>query len=69
LFSVDPDRLILTGHCIGHGAEQPPALVQAALENVLREASGEPPLYVVNPEVEPRWHERLSRLERQPTPS
>jgi len=62
LWSVDPERIILTGHNIGHGLEQRPAFLEAALQNILREAEGELPLYVVNPEAEPRWRERLARL-------
>jgi len=61
LFGVDPDRLILTGHCIAHSARLPDLLIDAAEENVLREASGEVPEYVVNPQVLPRWQERLQR--------
>lgn len=64
LYAVEPDRLILTGHCVGHGAELYPALVEAAVQNVLREMEGELPLYVVNPDVEPRWRERLAGLSR-----
>jgi len=62
LFTVDPDRLILTGHCIAHSARIPELLMQAAEENVLREASGEAPEYVVNPSVLDAWHQRLARL-------
>jgi len=62
LFALPPERVILTGHCIGHGAEQLPAIVEAAVENVTRAARGELPRYVVNPEVIPAWRERLARL-------
>ena len=64
LWSVDPERLMLTGHNIGHGLEQQPKFVEAAIQNVLREAEGELPLYVVNPEAEPRWRERLGKIGR-----
>lgn len=63
LFEVDPERLILTGHCVGHSVEQGPALVAAAVENVARAIRGEDPLYIVNPAVLPRWRERLARLD------
>jgi phosphoglycerate dehydrogenase-like enzyme len=66
LFEVDPDRLMLTGHCIAHSARIPGLLVNAAEENVLREASGEVPEYVVNPQVIAAWQERLARLAAQP---
>jgi phosphoglycerate dehydrogenase-like enzyme len=62
LFAVDPDRLILTGHCIAHSARIPGLLIDAAEENVLREASGEVPDYVVNPQVIGAWRDRMSRL-------
>ena len=63
LFGVDPDRLILTGHCIAHSARLPDLLVDAAEENVLREASGEVPEYVVNPSVIEDWqHKSRSAL-------
>ena len=56
------DRLILTGHCVAHSERLPSLLVEAAEENVLREASGELPEYVVNPQVEPAWRKRLASL-------
>ncbi|HEY3059202.1 MAG TPA: NAD(P)-dependent oxidoreductase [Chloroflexota bacterium] len=62
LFEVDPDKLILTGHCIAHSARIPSLLMDAAEENVLREASAEVPEYIVNTQVIPAWHARLSRL-------
>ena len=62
LLHVDPERIMLTGHNIGHGLEQQPKFLEAAVQNILREAEGELPLYVVNPEAEPRWRERLARL-------
>jgi len=62
LFEVDPDKLILTGHCIAHSARIPGLLMEATEENVLREASGEVPEYVVNPQVIPAWQERLAHL-------
>jgi D-3-phosphoglycerate dehydrogenase / 2-oxoglutarate reductase len=66
LFQVDPDRLILTGHCIAHSARIPELLMAAAEENVLREASGEQPEYLVNPQVLDAWLGRMERLASQP---
>jgi phosphoglycerate dehydrogenase-like enzyme len=66
LLALPPDRLILTGHCIGHAAEQAPAIMEAAVENITRAARGEVPRYVVNPEVIPAWNERIARLDREP---
>jgi phosphoglycerate dehydrogenase-like enzyme len=55
-------QVIATGHNIAHSAELYDALPPAVLENVTRALRGEPPLYVRNPEVLPRWRERLVRL-------
>jgi phosphoglycerate dehydrogenase-like enzyme len=63
LFSVDPDRTILTGHAIGHSARLQDDLVEAAVENITRELRGELPLYVVNPDVAPRWQARLASID------
>lgn len=65
LFGVDPDRLILTGHCIAHSARIPDLLIAAAEENVLREASAEAPEYVVNPQVLDPWRRRMEQLARE----
>jgi phosphoglycerate dehydrogenase-like enzyme len=64
LYTLPPERVILTGHCIGHAAEQLPAISEAAVENVARAARGELPRYAVNPEVIPAWRERIARLDR-----
>jgi len=66
LFAVDPDKLILTGHCIAHSARVPDLLIAAVEENVLREASGENPEYMVNPQVLEAWQHRMERLAAQP---
>ena len=63
LFSLPPDRVILTGHCIGHAAEILPALANSAVESLTRVFHGELPLYMVNPEVVPAWRERLARID------
>ncbi len=57
-------NVILTPHMIGHTREIFEAIPGAAIENIERLMRGEPPLYWRNPEVEPRWRERLARLER-----
>ena len=66
LFGVDPDKLILTGHCIAHSAKSPFELMAAAEDTIVREAAGELPLYVVNPRVEPAWRARLASRQRAP---
>jgi phosphoglycerate dehydrogenase-like enzyme len=62
LLNVDHDKLILTGHCIGHTAKVPGLLVEAAIENAIAEARGEVPPYAVNPHAEQTWRARLARL-------
>lgn len=64
LLKVDPDRVILTGHCIGHGIEVYRALVETAVKNLKRAVLGETPLYTVNPHILPAWRERIARLDR-----
>jgi len=68
LFSVNSDRTILTGHAVGHSARLQDELVLAAVENITRELRGELPLYVVNPEVAPRWRARLTTLDQTREP-
>ncbi|MBI3078446.1 MAG: phosphoglycerate dehydrogenase [Deltaproteobacteria bacterium] len=58
------DNVILTPHVAGWAAEAIRSIWDAALENCLRGVRGEPPLYLKNPEVLPRWRERLARLDR-----
>jgi D-3-phosphoglycerate dehydrogenase len=56
------DNVILTPHNIGHTRELMDSFVPAAYENVVRIAAGEPPLYFKNPQVLPKWRQRLARL-------
>jgi phosphoglycerate dehydrogenase-like enzyme len=56
------DNVILTPHNIGHTRELMDSFVPATYENVVRIAAGEPPLYFKNPQVLPKWRERLERL-------
>jgi len=66
--AADPLRLhpkvIPTAHNIGHSEEAYASLPVAAVENVWRALHGTPPLYVRNPEVLPKWHDRIARLDR-----
>lgn len=55
-------QVIATGHNIGHSHEAYEALILAAVENLSRGVRGELPPYVRNPEVLPKWRERLTRL-------
>jgi D-3-phosphoglycerate dehydrogenase len=55
-------KVIATGHNVAHSSELYDALGPAAVENIARALRGEPPLYVRNPEVLPRWRERLAQL-------
>src|SRR5262249_47288485 len=54
---------ILTAHAIGHTQESLTALPAAAIENVSRILAGEPPTYLRNPEVIPRWRLRFAGKE------
>jgi D-3-phosphoglycerate dehydrogenase / 2-oxoglutarate reductase len=56
------DNVILTPHNIGHTRELMDSFVPATYENVVRIAAGEPPLHFKNPQVLPKWRERLARL-------
>ncbi len=62
LLTCDPERVILTPHCIGHNQETGPSGVAMAVEAVGRAMRGEPPANLLNPEVLPRWRARLAGL-------
>lgn len=62
LLRCDPRRVILTPHSIGHSLEIGPSGTRVAADNVERALRGELPESVLNPEVVPRWRERLARL-------
>jgi D-3-phosphoglycerate dehydrogenase len=55
-------NVIATGHNVGHSVEVYDSLGPAAIENIVRGIRGEPPLHFRNPEVLPKWRERLQRL-------
>jgi phosphoglycerate dehydrogenase-like enzyme len=59
-------NVIATGHNVGHSEEVYASLGPAAVENITRGLRGEPLLYLRNPEVLSRWHERLQRLGVEP---
>lgn len=54
--------VIGTGHVVGHSEELYARMPGVALENTMRALRGETPLHVRNPEVLPRWRERLAAL-------
>jgi len=54
----DLPNMILTPHCVGHSREGMEAVPKTAVANILRALEGKPPLYVLNPEVLPRWERR-----------
>jgi D-3-phosphoglycerate dehydrogenase len=56
------DNVILTPHILGHTQNVMASLPKAAIENIHRILAGQPPLYVKNPEVLPRWQERIKGL-------
>jgi D-3-phosphoglycerate dehydrogenase len=53
--AVDPERLILTPHNIGHSEAGRRANLGLALEQILAVGRGEPPAHVINPEAIPTW--------------
>jgi phosphoglycerate dehydrogenase-like enzyme len=55
-------KVIATGHNVGHSEEVYAALPGLAAENILKGLRGEDPTCFRNPEVRPRWHDRLRRL-------
>jgi D-3-phosphoglycerate dehydrogenase len=52
---VDPERLILTPHNIGHSEAGRRANLALALEQILAVGCGEPPAHVINPEAIATW--------------
>lgn len=59
------DNVFLTPHLVGHTKEVMRSFAPAAEANITRVLAGEPPLHCKNPEVIPRWRERLARLARR----
>jgi phosphoglycerate dehydrogenase-like enzyme len=55
---VDPERLILTPHNIGHSEAGRRANLRLALEQILAVGRGEAPAHVINPEAIPTWRMR-----------
>jgi D-3-phosphoglycerate dehydrogenase len=56
-------RVIATGHNVGHSEEVYAALPGLAAQNILNGLRGIEPVCFRNPEVLPRWRERLARLD------
>jgi phosphoglycerate dehydrogenase-like enzyme len=54
-------NMILTPHAVGHSREGAEAVPKTAIENIARALDGQPPLYVLNPEVLPAWQRRWQR--------
>jgi phosphoglycerate dehydrogenase-like enzyme len=55
-------KVLVTGHNVGHSDAAYASLPVAAVENTMRGLAGEPPLHFRNPDVLPKWRERLRRL-------
>jgi D-3-phosphoglycerate dehydrogenase / 2-oxoglutarate reductase len=55
---LDPERLILTPHCIGNNAGSQATGTRMAVENILSALRGDRPSYIKNPAALPRWRER-----------
>lgn len=56
------DNVILTSHIVGHSSEANASFIPATVESVNRVLRGEPPLYLRNLDVLPRWRERVARF-------
>ena len=59
LRGLDPDRLILTPHCIGNNRASHRTGTRMAIENILRALRGELPDFIKNPAAVPCWRERF----------
>lgn len=55
LWTVDPERLILTPHNVAHSEAGRRANLRLAVEQILAVGRGEAPAHVVNPDAIPRW--------------
>lgn len=55
-------NVIASGHNIGHSEEVYAVLPVLAAENLLRGLRGQEPVYVRNPDVLPRWRERMAKM-------
>ena len=62
LRKLNPEKVILTPHKIGHAAEASRANHYLAVESLLKGLKGKVPDYTVNREAIPRWHERIARF-------
>ena len=57
---LDPDRVILTPHCIGNNLISHVTGVKMAQENILRALQGQLPGYIKNPAAIEHWHQRFT---------
>lgn len=61
LRSLDPDRLILTPHCIGNNRTSKHTGNRMAMENILRALNGELPGFIKNPPAIELWRSRFTQ--------
>ena len=59
---LDPERVILTPHCIGNNLASHQTGVKMAMENILKALNGDVPGFVKNPDAIPRWRDRFAVL-------
>lgn len=59
LRTLDPERVILTPHNVGHSEAGRLACLKLALEAILSALKGEVPKHAVNPQAVTRWRERF----------
>jgi D-3-phosphoglycerate dehydrogenase / 2-oxoglutarate reductase len=56
------DKVLVSGHNVGHSEAAYASLPAAAIENTTRGLEGRAPLHLRNPEVLEKWRGRLARL-------
>jgi D-3-phosphoglycerate dehydrogenase / 2-oxoglutarate reductase len=61
LRDLDPERLILTPHCIGNNLASQATGIRMVCQAVLQALGGEVPRHVTNPSVIPLWQARHAR--------
>lgn len=56
---LDPERVLLTPHCIGNNVASHQTGAKMAMENIVRALNGQLPSYIKNPSAIPRWRDRF----------
>lgn len=59
---LDPDKVILTPHCIGNNLASHESGIHMAMDSIIMALRGEVPVYVRNPAGVERWQERWVKV-------